>query len=409
MDVAMAWRNVWRNPRRSALTILAVAFAAGLLVFSVSWQLGTYETMIDSAVHIHTGHIQILGEGYAKERRIRTVVADPAAVTDVVRGEAGVEAVARRANGFALVSSDERTSGALIVGIEPEAEARISTLAQTVRSGAYLDSGDANMALVGGILATNLGIGPGDELVLLGQGRDGSIAATALTVKGVFSTGQDAFDRNTVHMRLADFQEVFAMRGAVHEVVLWAQSLAAVPPLRARIVADLEEQGVTGLSVMTWDELMPGLLQSIQMDLTSSSIFYLILIVVVAFSILNTFVMAVFERTREFGVLMAVGASPWRIVRVLLYESAALCVVGIILGAIGGSAVTLYFQTHGISLGEAGAMLRQYGIPERMYPQLSLVSVIIGPSMVFGITMLSALFPALRARRLRPVDAMQGG
>ena len=142
------------------------------------------------------------------------------------------------------------------------------------------------------------------------------------------------------------------------------------------------------------------------MDLVSGFIFYIILIVVVAFSILNTFLMAVFERTREFGVLLAIGTTPRRLTKLLLTESVIMTMVGIVIGIIAGSLITWYFQVHGIVISGAAEVLRQFGLPERMFPRLSVLSISIGTGIVLVITLLTALYPALKVRRLRPVKAM---
>ena len=194
------------------------------------------------------------------------------------------------------------------------------------------------------------------------------------------------------------------MRGAAHEVVVICESL--------RSIAEIKKKAQTGLFnksqmvVLDWMELMPGLLQSIQLDLVSGLIMYFILILVVAFSILNTFLMVIFERTREFGVLMAIGTTPGRLTRLLLIESTTLTMLGIIIGIIFGSLVTLYFQAHGIDFSGASELLSQYGISGRIYPKLSLLSATCGPVAVLLITLLSALYPALKVQRLRPVEAL---
>jgi putative ABC transport system permease protein len=248
----------------------------------------------------------------------------------------------------------------------------------------------------------------GDELVLLGQGRDGSIAATVVRVAGIFSYGQDEFDRSVLYIPLSYFQEVYNMRGGVHEVVALCASLEAVPRVKRSVAhaihtIDTQEK----LVVLDWMDLMPGLIQSIKMDLISGFIFYIILIVVVAFSILNTFLMVIFERTREFGVFMALGTTPARLTRLLLFESTTLTLLGTALGILAGSLVTWYFQVHGIVISGTSEMLRQYGLPERMYPQLSLLSIAVGAGLVLIITLVTALYPALKVRRLRPVEAMR--
>jgi putative ABC transport system permease protein len=151
---------------------------------------------------------------------------------------------------------------------------------------------------------------------------------------------------------------------------------------------------------------MPGLLQSIQIDLVSGLIMYMVLIIVVAFSILNTFLMAIFERTREFGILMAIGTKPGRIMRILLLESVSITGIGIFLGMILGSVITLYFQKYGIDFTGASEIMKQLGISGQMYPRLSLLSLSIGPLAVLFITSLAALFPALKVRKLKPVEAI---
>lgn len=409
IDVKMAWRNLWRNPRRSILTIAAIAFASLLLVFMLSWQFGSYETMIDSSVKIHTGHLQVQAEGYQDKKDIRLVVSEPAAVGRILDNTPEVAAHTYRANAFSLVSSKERTYGVIVVGIDPVREATVSNLKKLIRQGSYLSEGDTDQVLVGALLARNLQVGVGDELVVLGQGRDGSIAATVVTVKGIYRSGMDEFDRSSIQIPLSYFQDVYAMRGAVHEIVALATSLGYVPEIKKTVAADIKGiENNTALVDLDWMELMPGLIEAIKMDLYSGFIFYIILIIVVAFSILNTFLMTIFERTKEFGVLMAIGTTPGRLCKLLLIESTVMTIAGIIAGIIMGSLVTWYFQVHGIVISGTSELMRQFGLPERIYPQLSILSASIGPAAVLVITFLTALYPALKVWRFRPVEAMAG-
>lgn len=408
IDLQMAWRNVWRNPRRTWLTVAAIAFACLVLVFMLSFQLGSYATMIDSSVKIEAGHLQVQAEGYHADHEMRQTVDDPAAVGRVLDGIPGVEAYTRRATAYAVLSSEARTYAGQVVGIDPEREARVSSLESLVRQGEFVSADDPEGALVGDLLANNLKIGLGDELTVIGQGLDGSVAATVLSVRGVFSSGIDELDRSTVEMPLATFQQVFTMGDAVHQVVAIAQDLWSVPEIQKQVVAGVEGFGQSPpLVVLDWNELMPGLLQSITVDLVSGLIFYVALIFVVAFSILNTFLMAFLERTHEFGVMMAIGTKPGRLGRLLLLESLALTGVGIVAGIVLGCAVTLYFQSHGIDVSGANELLERFGISGRMYPRLSVVSALAGPLLVMVITGLAALYPALKIRRLRPVEALR--
>ena len=183
IDTKMAWRNIWRNTRRTILTISAITFASLLLVFMLSFQFGSYETMINTSVRIHTGHLQIQAQDYQEKKNIRSVVASPAEIGIILADIPQVESFTFRGQAFSLVSSSERTYGVLVTGIDPAREAKVSRLKSLIRQGTYLSGADTDQALVGKILARNLRVGVGDELTVLGQGLDGSIAATVVTVK----------------------------------------------------------------------------------------------------------------------------------------------------------------------------------------------------------------------------------
>ncbi|MBC8439510.1 MAG: ABC transporter permease [Deltaproteobacteria bacterium] len=407
IELKMAWRNIWRNPRRTLLTISAIAFASMILVFMLSFQLGCYETMINTSVKISTGHLQIQAQGYLKDKKMRLVIKNPDKVAKFLDTVKGIDNYTFRTSGFALVSSDKRTYGVVVTGIDPLKEANVSSIKSLVRKGSYLKEDDEYAALIGELLLNNLKVNINDEITILGQGRDGSIAAAVLTIKGIFSSGIDEFDRNVIMMGLKGFQEIFSMGTSVHEAVITADSLGDVSMIKQNIQNNfLTIKGDDSLAVPDWMEIMPGLLQGIQMDLVSGIIMYIILVIVVAFSIFNTFLMAILERTREFGVMMAIGTSPSRITKLVMLESICMTIVGIVLGIIIGSLVTLYFQKYGIFIAGTEDILKEYGIPERLYPRLSLISATAGPLVVFLITFVSSVFPALRIRKLNPVKAM---
>ena len=408
IDVKMAWRNIWRNPRRTILTIGAITFASLLLVFMLSFQFGSYETMINTSVKIHTGHLQIQADEYQDKKSIRLVVTNPEKIAALVDDIPKVAAYTFRGQAFSLISSELRTYGVVVTGIDPQGETDVSRLKSLIRQGEFLSGTDTDQALVGKLLARNLRVSIGDELSLVGQGRDGSIAATVVKVKGIFSSGIDELDRASIHIPLKTFQEIYSMQDAVHEVVLIADSLQDLDEIKHTIKSDLASLNLKKpLIVLDWNELMPGLRQSIEMDLISGLIFYLLLLLVVAFSILNTFLMAIFERTREFGVMMAIGTTPGRLTKILLIESMAMTFVGVVVGILTGSLITVYFQSHGIDFSGASELLSQFGITGRMYPKLSLLSAVSGPLAVLVITFFTALYPALKVRRMHPVEAMR--
>ncbi|MDA3917258.1 MAG: ABC transporter permease [Deltaproteobacteria bacterium] len=406
-DMKMAFRNIWRSPVRTILTLSAIAFAAIILVFMVSFQLGSYEIMVNSSVKIYTGHIRIQAEGYREKRNMRFVISSPERIAKTVEKIEEIKSYSFRANGFSLVSSENRARGVLVTGIDPEGEAEISTISGLIRKGEYLAPGDRDKVLIGRLLARNLKVGINDELTILGQGKDGSIAAGIVTVKGIFSSGIDDFDRSTVQVPLSYFNDLFYMDGAVHEIVCTADSLFDVNKIKRLLKANLSEKKQKKVVVLDWKELLPGLVQGIQLDLASAAIFYFILVLVVAFSILNTFLMAILERTKEFGVMLALGVKPNRLFKLVLMESSFLTLTGVITGVVVGCAITFWFQTHGIDLAGASEILKEYGMSGIVYPKLSIVSALAGPLLVFVITICAALYPAFKVKKLVPVDAIR--
>jgi putative ABC transport system permease protein len=248
-----------------------------------------------------------------------------------------------------------------------------------------------------------------DELTILGQGKDGSIAAGIVTIKGIFSSGIDEFDRNSIQIPLSYFNDLFYMQDSVHEIVCAAGSLYDVKNIIKQVNNDLKKdqnKRKKEIVVLDWKELVPGLVQGIKLDLVSAMIFYLILIVVVAFSILNTFLMAILERTKEFGVMLALGVKPLRLLKLVLMESSVLTLAGVLIGGMIGCLITLWFQSHGINLEGASEILKEYGMSGIVYPKLSIISALAGPLAVLFITLCAALYPAFKVKKLKPVEAI---
>jgi len=402
-DFKLSWRNIWRHKRRSALTILAIVFATALLVFMLSFQLGSYDDMINASVTLDTGHIQIMPTGYHADQKIRNVIDSPGDLLDTVKQLPSVKGAAARAESFCLASSDNRTKGVLISGVHPAQEQTVSRLSKSMKTGEYLAADDADAAVIGLLLAKQLKLGIGDELTLLGQGRDGSIAAGIVIIKGIFQSGVDEFDRNVIQVPYAYFNGMFYMNHTAHRIVVRLDSLK---PIEKTCTALASRIDTSRLKIFTWDTLMPGLKQTIRLDLISGFIMYGILIIVVCFSILNTFLMSILERKKEYGMLIAIGTTPLRLMKFVLTESMLMTLIGLIIGIGVGTAVTLFFSHHGIGLGEASDMLSQYGISDRLFPKLTPVSLVSGPLLILVFTFLTALIPALRIRTLRPVEAI---
>ena len=405
ITLRLAWRNLWRHPRRTWLTMGAMVFSNVLLVFMITLQVGMYELMIENALKVLTGHLQVQAEGYKDDLKMRQVVPDILPLSTSLRSELDMETVSARAAAFALASSEERSYGIQVLGVEPSHEPLVSSLPGLIKAGRFLDEIDAAEIVIGRVLARNLRIDVGDEVTLLGSGRDGSFAAAIATVAGIFESGVTELDRSIAQIPLAFFQDVFYMDGAGHQIVLTASDLAMVsallPAVAERLPADQD------LAVYDWDALQPGLRQAIQADISSAFFMYAILVILVAFSVLNTQLMSVLERTREFGIVMSLGVSPGRLGRLVMLETGLMGVLGLFAGVVLGAVLTLYFTINGFSYPGMEEMAKSFNLPGEIYPRVSLLTLTLGPLAVFLFTLLSAVYPALRLHWLQPVDAMR--
>jgi len=401
----LAWRNLWRQPRRTWLTTGAMVFSNVLLVFMISLQFGMYGLMIDNTLKVMTGHLQVQARGYKDEQKIRQVLPDVVGLADRMRSALPDAEVAARGSAFALASSEDRSYGIRVYGVEPAYEPTVSSLPGLVRDGRYLGQPDAPEIVIGSVLARNLRVGTGDELTLLGTGRDGSFAAAVLTIVGVYESAVADVDRSVAAMPIRTFQQVFFMEGAGHQVVVSAPALDAVPALVERTAALLPPEG--DMVVHDWDALQAGLRQMIQADISSAFFMYAVLVVLVAFSVLNTQLMSVLERTHEFGIVMSLGLTPGRLGRLVMLETALMGLMGFAIGTLLGAVVTGWISVHGFTYPGLEELSSIFNLPGRMYPRLTPASIVIGPAVVFLFTLLSAVYPALRLHRLEPVEAMR--
>jgi len=401
----LAWRNLWRHPRRTWLTTGAMVFSNMLLVFMISLQFGMYGLMIDNTLQAFTGHLQIQAPGYIDDKKMRQTVADIGSLTESMRAEFPETNIAARATGFALVSSADRSYGIAVFGVEPAYEPNVSTLPGLISEGRFLGDNDAAEIIIGAALARNLRVELGDELTLLGSGRDGSFAAAVVNIVGIFDSGIADFDRSITEIPLGFFQDVFYMDGSGHHVVINAGSIDGVEVLQGRVEAALPAGD--NLVVHDWDALQPGLQQAIKADMSSAFFMYGILVILVAFSVLNTQLMSVLERTHEFGIVMSLGLTPGRLARLVLLETSIMGVLGLVLGAIFGGLFTYWFNINGFAYPGMDEMAAKFNLPARFYPQVSTLTLLIGPAVVFVFTILAALYPALKLHKLHPVEAMR--
>ncbi len=399
---AIAWRNLWRNRRRTWLMASGIGFAVFLIVFAQSAQVGSFAIMVDNGARLTLGHVQVQHRDYHDDPRLEALVSGAPALRESIESLNGVVAVSMRAQSFALVSVEERSFGAQVIGVEADREARWSTLPTMVADGRYL--ANPGEAYVGAVLARNLGLSVGDELVMLGTAKEGGVAAAVARVVGIFDTGIVEVDRSLVQIPIADFREAWSLQpDEAHALVVLADDADSSLELAEDIA-----QIATGFSTLNWHVLMPEAVQFIELKAVGTQLFFVIVAIIVTFSVVNAFMMTLFERTPEFGMLKAIGMRPGAILAQLQLEAVWLSLLGIGVGI--GAAVLLVgaLAINGIPL-PAGTeeILRGMNMPDRIYPTYSWDATWIGVITMFVGTQIAVLVPGLRLRRLRCVEALR--
>lgn len=368
-------------------------------------QEGTFDTMIDSGARLMTGHVQIQHHAYESDPRVDNTLLTSELI-EIARVQPGVESVSARAQGFALVSQGDRSFGAQIVGIEPEIEREWSGMVSFVSQGRYLQQ--PGEVLIGATLARNLGLAAGDEMLVLGTAKRGGIAALALHVVGVFDSHQPEFNRAVVFGHIADFRTAWGMdEDEAHALVVIAQNVAAGERIHAR----LEESAAgSDASVLGWQDLMPEAQQMRNMKAVSSEIVFVVIAIIITFSVVNTFMMVIFERTAEFGMLQAIGMKLRTIQWQLQMEALCISLLGIGIGFVLAYGAIAALADSGVPIPvpeEAMAMYARMNVGDRLYPEFDWGALRTGGLVLLVGVQLAALVPTLRLRRMRPVDALR--
>jgi len=405
LSLKLAWRNIWRQKRRTWLTALAIIFSNALLVFMISLQFGSYDMMINNTLQMLSGHVQVQHPKFRDDQKMRYTLPEIRTLSSSLRRSLGSAHVAARGEAFALASSEKRSFGIEILGVEPEYEGGVSTLPGLVKQGRFLQSGADPEIVIGSVLARNLKVSIGDEITLLGSDLQGGFAAGIATVVGIIESGSSDIDRSLAEIPLAWFQELFAMEGQGHAIIIRCASLEDIGATESQIRKTLKPD--FDWTILDWESLQPGLKQAIQADLSSGWFMYGVLILLVSFSMLNTMLMSVLERTREFGILMALGIRPGKLAALVMSETTLIAGLGLMLGAALGWCIAMYFHQTGFGYPGMAEMAERFNLPARMFPSITAFTVFLGPGVVFFFSLLAAIYPALRLFRLQPVAAMR--
>jgi ABC-type lipoprotein release transport system permease subunit len=396
----IAWRNLWRNRRRTWLTAGGIAFASLLVTASMALQNGSYASMIENSTGFFHGHAQISNAAYVDDEKLEHSVLGATELVRRLSAMPGIH-VSPRAEAFALISVGERSFGGLVLGVDFAAEQATVNFLKNMRDGRLPEN--SSEVVIGTTMARNLGASIGDELIILGTAKQGGVAASALTISGLFSSGQVELDRTLVFADLSEVQNAFALGDEVHSIVIRVDDFSRLDEELLQIRAQLSD----ALVVRSWQALLPEVTQGIEIDRVSARLMYGAILILVSFSVINTFLMIVFERTREFGMLLAIGMRPGTIMCQVLLEAFFVWVVGVLIGLILSNLVVGYYAYEGIAIAGMEEMAKQFYMEERMYPAISLASLIVAPLVLLIGTQIAAFIATLRIRRLRPVTALR--
>lgn len=401
----LSWRNLWRNKRRTIISILAVVFAVMLTTAMRGIQLGTYESNIKNAVNLFSGHLQIQKTGYLDNPTLQKSFVFSGELESLLRQESEVVAFAPRVNADGLISFKENSMGALIFGIKPDEERRVTTFSKKLNAGEFHLDDNGDEIVIGHKLLANLKASIGDTVVVLAQGFDGSLGNLKFHIVGTIKSGSPQFDSAAIFMGLSTAQDLLALYGRVNAVAVSIVDLDKVESVSEALNEKLAE---TDLLAQTWLEIIPDLKQAIELDNISGQIFLWILIVVVAFGILNTLLMSVTERFKEFGVSLAIGMRNTKLVIQVLIESMIIVLIGLAVGNILGIALNTYIVFNPINIGGDWAMMyEEYGFLPRIDSTVDPAIFIRSSLNLVLVSILAALYPAYKVFRLEPLKGIR--
>ena len=396
------WRNLWRNTRRTCITLAAVCLSTAILMASYGLMDGLMQHAVSNATNLVVGEVQVHAQGYRADHSIYKALNEPDLILQAAK-QKNVAAAPRR-YGYGLVAVGTKSAGARFWGVEPASERTTFDLAHHLQGGRFLTETTQRGVVLGQKLARSLQAQIGSEIVVVVQAADGSLGNDLYTVTGILKAAGDSIDRNAALIHAADFVELFVSGERIHEVAFNSRGMVSPEGLTALLsIAAPEEE------IKSWRQLMPEVSDMVNLFDAFIWIFGLIFLLAAGMGVMNTMLMATYERIREFGILKALGATPWGIIRDVAAEALMLAALGTVLGTILGLAGSYYLQEVGLDLSIFAGTYSVGGVAfdpiwrATISPKMVFIPVVL----MLIIALVASLYPAALAARLDPVKAIQ--
>ena len=399
----LAWRNVWRNRRRSLINVAAMGFGLAAIMFGQSLIISLQKQLIQKATGSITGHVRVQRSDVDESKFPDKFIVDPEPAAKLLDADPRIAVWGRRIQLTGLISSPTNSFGALICAVDPDKEKTLTDMSSYIKEGTYLDPNGKGIVM-GRKIAGRLDVRLGEKVVIMGQAADGSMGAEAFRVVGLHETGSESFDGQIVWVPLKAMQEMLGRPGQVNQLAARVKDIDEAEAVAADIDKLLPPGNVRAISWKSIDREIISI-QAFQDGILS--VVLVIVFLIVALGILNTQLMSLFERVREFGVLMAIGARPRWVVRLILAESLVLGSVGTLLGLAIGSLLIAHFGRFGLPLPVGKAFAYFLPFPSVIYMVPAWRMHAFACFSVFAVTLLASLPPALRAGRLKPAEALR--
>ena len=402
MLIKLGWKNVWRNPVRSGVVLISVALGTWAGLFFASFSNGMTIQYIQDQLSTYTGHMLIEDPSFIEERHPEFYISQTAKVDSLLAQNPHVTSFVKHSQVPGLASSTSSSFGVTITGVSPEKEAKFSKLTDYLEEGDFFETQKHNPIVIGKPLARELDLKVGSKMVLNFQDLNNEITAGAFRVIGIFKSPNSTWDKNNVMVHRDDLNRLLESPEIVHEYLVRVDNFKV-----ANQYADSLSAALPGLEVRSWGQANPELRYMDEMMDVTLYIFMIIIILALSLGILNTMLMVIMERTRELGMLMAIGMQKARIFGLIVLETLFLTLVGAPFGLILGIGTNSWFAENGINLQAFSEGLSTYGLSTIIYPQLGADYYINITILMALAAILAALYPSYKALKLKPVQAIR--